>query len=458
MAQRTLSFASSEELDARKRNILRSPKADGSGGADSIPYLVALGVSIAERKQPIQFTPNFSRHIHRWASYVQGFSASFVESTIRRHCRDYPNLRVLDPFAGCGTVLVQSKLLGYPSLGTELNPLLSFVAGVKVNSWDVSPARLLAAFESMPKDAPQEAPRFLRSVNQFRPGVLANLERIRGGIGWLEEHEANRKVLNLLKVAFCSVLVPCSNLKRTPCLGYSRSKAVPDNAPWRLFEAKVHAIASDLDTIRRTCGDRIPVESRVLCEDAMEYRHEQKFDLAITSPPYMNGLDYVMNYKIEMGWLGFVADHRGLKEIKDSMVVCDNVSKELVRGFASRTNAYTNDWIDKICAEISRNIERRGVYRRTDMPHVVAKYFDDLYRVMHNVSSSLNPGGRFVLVVGDSLIADVYVPTDLILARIGTELGLQIESIEKARSRRSGQIRSYRLRESIVTLRNLESA
>ncbi len=453
MAQMTLSFASSEELDARKRNILHSPKANGSSDSDSIPYLAALGVSVAERKQPIQFTPNFSRHIHRWASYVQGFSASFVESTLRRHCSDYPHLRVLDPFAGCGTVLVQSKLLGYPSFGTELNPLLSFIAGVKVNSWDVSPTSLLAAFESMPKDVPQDAPRFLRSANQFRPSALANLERIRGGIGWLEEHKANRKVLDLLKVAFCSVLIPCSNLKRTPCLGYSKNKTISSNAPWHLFEAKVRAIADDLNTIQRTYKDRIPVESRVLCEDAMEYRHEQKFDLAITSPPYMNGLDYVMNYKIEMGWLGLVTDQKGLKRIKDSMVVCDNVSKGLVRRFASRTGNYTNDWIDKICADISRNIERRGVYRRTDMPHVVAKYFDDLHRVMRNVSTSLNPGGRFVLVVGDSLIADVYVPTDLILARIGTELGLQIESIEKARSRRSGQVRSYRLRETVVTLK-----
>jgi len=47
----------------------------------------------------------------------------------------------------------------------------------------------------------------------------------------------------------------------------------------------------------------------------------------------------------------------------------------------------------------------------------------------------------------------VYVPTDLILARIGQELGLTIERLERARVRRSGQIRSYRLRETIITLR-----
>ncbi|MCD6456349.1 MAG: hypothetical protein J7K81_06130, partial [Methanophagales archaeon] len=89
---------------------------------------------------------------------------------------------------------------------------------------------------------------------------------------------------------------------------------------------------------------------------------------------------------------------------------------------------------------------------RTDMPYIVHKYFDDLYKVMKKVISSLNSGGRFILVVGDSLIADVYVPTDLLIAKIGSDLGLEIERIEKARERRSGQIRSYKLRESIITL------
>ena len=72
---------------------------------------------------------------------------------------------------------------------------------------------------------------------------------------------------------------------------------------------------------------------------------------------------------------------------------------------------------------------------------------------MKTVVKSLKPKGRFILVVGDSLIADVYVPTDLLIARIGRELGLSIEKIEKARNRRSGQVRNYRLSETIVTLK-----
>ncbi|MCK4736031.1 MAG: hypothetical protein KAT65_26485, partial [Methanophagales archaeon] len=136
----------------------------------------------------------------------------------------------------------------------------------------------------------------------------------------------------------------------------------------------------------------------------------------------------------------------------DEMVVCDNVSKGLVKEFCKSRSTYSNDWIEKIKADIERNIERRGTYRRTDMPYIVHKYFDDLYKVMKNAVPSLNSGGRFILVVGDSLIADVYVPTDLLIAKIGLDLGLEIEGIEKARERRSGQIRSYRLRESIIAL------
>lgn len=184
----------------------------------------------------------------------------------------------------------------------------------------------------------------------------------------------------------------------------------------------------------------------------MDFKHDNVFDLVITSPPYMNGLDYVMNYKIEMGWLGFVNTHKDLKKIKDEMVVCDNVSKGLIEKFYKSKMTYTNDWIEEIKVDINKNIAKRGSYRRQDMPYIVHKYFDDVYKVMRNVFFSLNTGGRFILVVGDSLIADVYVPTDLLIAKIGLDLGFDIEKIEKARERRSGQIRSYKLRESVITL------
>ncbi len=441
------------KLDARKLNILNSPKKGGSSTLDSLPYLKELNVKIIKNAQPIQFTPNINEHIHRWAPYVQGFSALFVQTILDQYRKFYRNPVILDPFAGCGTVLVQAKLNGFKSIGTELNPLLHFIADTKLNSWNVSPSYLFKTYKEIPKDKTRTAPSFLKSTSQFRPTVLRNLEIINGGIASIPAHtEKQQKVKNLLKLAFSAILVDCSNLKRSPCLGYVRNKVVHKSTPFVLFNQKIQEISDDLRLIQWQYKDFIPTKTNVICSNAMTFKHKNEFHLAITSPPYMNGLDYVMNYKIEMGWLEFVRSQRDLKKIKDEMVVCDNVSKGLIRKFYKSPSTYTNQWIEKIKRDIQKNIARRGAYRRQDMPYIVHKYFDDMYKIMKNVVSSLKSGGRFILVVGDSLIADVYVPTDLLIAKIGLDLGLKIEKIEKARERRSGQIRSYKLRESIITL------
>ncbi|TLD42822.1 MAG: Methyltransferase [Candidatus Jettenia ecosi] len=443
-----------DNIDVRRKNVLSSPKFGGSCDIDSKPYLKGLGVEIVERKQPIQFTSNFGEHVHKWAPYIQGFSAVFVQSILDQYKDDYTSPMILDPFAGCGTVLTQSKLNSYKSIGTELNPLLQFIANVKVNSWDVDPKLLLEIFSSISKDIKTPAPEFLKSKNQFNPGVLRNLEFLKGGIDAIPtKTKEQTKVKNLILLAFSSILIDCSNLKRTPCLGYWKGKRVADNAPWILMEYKVKDICKDLEILQTRYKRNIFIESKVLLVNAMEYRHKHFFDLVITSPPYMNGLDYVMNYKIEMAWLGFTQDAKDAKKVKDSLVVCDNVSKGLIKTFVQLDAKYSNSWIEEIKTNIEKNIKRRGNYRRNDMPHIVHKYFDDMYKVMSVVTKSLKSNGRFILVVGDSLIADVYVPTDLLLAKIGTELGLTIEKIEKARNRRSGQIRNYRLRETIITLK-----
>lgn len=449
MQQENLFPFEAKEYTARQINIINSPKQLGHCDIDSEAYLKKLGIDILNKKQPIQFSPNVNEAIHRWAPYVQGFSASFVQSIFDQYKYEYKNPIVLDPFTGCGTVQVQAKLNGFKSVGTELNPLLKFIAETKLNCWDVSPKELLKVFNKLDLTNPINSPRFLKSEKQFSKSVLKNLELLKGGIDLLSK-KVNTKISDLLNLAFSSILIDVSNLKRSPCLGYSKSKIIDPRAPFVLMTQKVHQIVEDLKIIQNEFSDFISTYSLVILANSMEYNHNNKFDLVVTSPPYMNGLDYVINYKIEMGWLGFAESHTELKKVKDEMVVCDNVSKGLIRNFSPE---YTNEWIENIKINIRKNIERRGKYRRQDMPFIVHKYFDDMYKVFKKVVNKINNNGRFILVVGDSLIADVYVPTDLLIARIGKDLGLTIEKVEKARNRRSGQIRSYKLRETIITLR-----
>ena len=198
-----------------------------------------------------------------------------MQSIFDQYKNDYKSPVILDPFAGCGTVLTQSKLNGYQSNGTELNPLLQFISDIKVNSWGVVPELLNETFSSIPKNSRTPAPEFLKSENQFNKGVLRNLELLKGGIDSIPtKTKEQTKVKNLILLAFSSILIDCSNLKRTPCLGYWKNKRVADNAPWILMEHKIQDICKDLEGLQVKYKKNIFVESKVLLANAMEYRHK----------------------------------------------------------------------------------------------------------------------------------------------------------------------------------------
>ena len=224
--------------------MMRNNVLKRSSVIDSVPFLSELGKEIDEQKQSIQFTPNEKNTVHRWTPYIQGFSASFVQRQIDQYQNEY-NLKsgkhsILDPFAGSGTVLIQSKFNGIPSVGTELNPLLHFTANTKGKSWNLSGLKLLEIANAMVKNNFEKAPEFLQSEDHFKPKILRELEKIRGGIKHLEEVSnilTENKTINyvdLLRLAFSSILVDCSNLKRTPCLGYDSRKIVTDDMPQKL--------------------------------------------------------------------------------------------------------------------------------------------------------------------------------------------------------------------------------
>jgi len=441
-------------ITVRNLNILRSPKQNGKASFDSKFYLDELGIGIIEKKQPIQFNKNNNELIHRWSPYVQGFSASFVQSVFDEYKNEYDQPVIFDPFAGSGTVLIQSKLNNLESYGVELNPLLHFIGNTKLSSWQIDPDSFMKIAGSLKEGKKRfDAPDFLHSKSHFSPDVLHNLEMIKSQIdGFIPQNSDDILVKDLLLVAFSSILIDCSNLKRSPCLGYCKRKIVNKDAPFASFKQKINEIYHDLLILQKG-SYKSNLQTTLFLADSKLFTHENNYDLVITSPPYMNGLDYVMNYKIEMGWLGFAENHKQLKKVKDQMVVCDNVSKGLIRNFTEIKSKYSNPWIDNITTKINQNIVKRGSYRRLDMPEIVQKYFDDMYQIMKNTIEHIKPKGRLIMVIGDSLIADEYVPTDLITAKMGLDLGLKIEKIEKARNRRSGQIRSYQLRETIVTLK-----
>ena len=79
------------------------------------------GVELDRYSGPITFRSNESIPVHRWWPYVQGYSAEFVAGVLSREGLA-PGATVLDPFAGSGTTLVETRRAGLRALGFELLP------------------------------------------------------------------------------------------------------------------------------------------------------------------------------------------------------------------------------------------------------------------------------------------------------------------------------------------------
>ena len=405
---------------------------------------------IAKYKQKITFSENGARRIHRWSPYVQGFSASFVDNMLTRHGIKEGQC-VLDPFVGSGTVSVCAKTRGINSVGIDLMPLMTFMAKVKT-TWDLDVNRIRQELNRVSRcwkkaDTRMSIPFLKNTERQFNPEVLKGLLILKESILTVEDD----KIRNLFKLAFASILVNSSNLKRSPCLGYVKNKKVSKEEPFVLFREKVKQMHEDLSLVNKHVKTNAFTEF-VTGDARMITFKPETFDIAITSPPYVNGLDYVINYKIEMAWLELVKGYKDLQMLKEQMVACDNVPKGVIRNFSQQKWKYSDEWLEDIIDRIALRIQHKSSYRRSDMHLIVRKYFEDLYPVFKNVYDRLDDGGRFILVIGDSLIAGVYIPADLILAKMGKEVGFDIERVEIARERRSGQRRDFRLRESIITL------
>lgn len=410
-------------------------------------------VSFARFNHGITFAHNEDKPVHRWSPYVQGFSSTFVDAVLAKYSLPKGSI-VADPYAGSGTVLVCAKSKQLDSVGVELSPLLTFMAKVKT-TWEPTrinittvrneAERIRTLWGKLAGNVPMP---FLKETNaQFNEDILHALSILKESI--LTVEDPNVQALFLL--AFASILVASSNLKRSPCLGYTKKKMLTYDAPFKYFQEKITQMVSDLQMLQAQRSEWADVE--IVTGDSRTHTYKpNSIKLAITSPPYANGLDYVTNYKLEMAWLGKASNYGDLRKLRDQMVSCDNISRAAIRQFAKEETRFEDEWLNKIVENIRLRVQKKGTFRRNDMHLVVKKYFEDLYQTFDKVYAGLDNDGHFVIVIGDSLIAGTYIPTDLILAKIGERIGFNIEDIQLARIRRSGQRRSFELRETIVTL------
>lgn len=411
------------------------------------------------------------RAVHEWYRFVLSFPPHLVRQYLERFGVTHEQ-RVLDPFCGTGTVLVECKKLGIPGVGIEANPMAHFASQVKID-WSVDPDRLMEHARSVAEIAhakleqqgiednpfiqivqheralqtlPPESLKLLLTDSISPLPLHKTLVLLEGMEEYRDERYYRHERLALAKALVFSI----SNLHFGPEVGVGPAKHdAPVVSSWL---ACMSTIANDLRRVQKL--GQTP--SVVHLADARQNTHVLEpcsIDAVITSPPYPNEKDYTRTTRLEAVLLGFIHNKAELQTLKRGLV------RSNTRG------VYKTDDDDQWVMEhpeiqrIAQAIEARRIElgKTSGFERLYARvtklYFGGIARHLADLRTVLRPGAQLAYVVGDQAsYLRVMIPTGQLLADIAQSLGYELVGIDLFRTRLSTATKEQ-LREEVVVLR-----
>ena len=192
---------------------------------------------------------------------------------------------------------------------------------------------------------------------------------------------------------------------------------------------------------------------------------EGSVDLLVTSPPYLNNYHYNRNTRPHLYWLGFCSSPRDLKRLEELNVgtYWQNARDE------ERIDldlSIDDDAIREAIEAVRVRNPDKGLYGGNGWANYAARYFNDCARFLDGAAWCLRPGATALVVIGNSILQGVPIPTDRFLAAIAETRGFAVAGIHVPRetrvgssivesSVRAGKANGRALYESVVELRRL---
>ncbi|MBV8521821.1 MAG: hypothetical protein JOY71_06805 [Acetobacteraceae bacterium] len=397
------------------------------------------------------------RSFHDWYRFILAFPPHLVRTYLGAFGIG-PGERILDPFCGTGTTLVEGKKLGCDVVGFEMNPMAHLAAAVKTD-WRVNPKILLHAADRCAESAhaaiksssklralPAEAERLLLR-DSICPLPLHKALILREVI----ENETAGSVRGLAQVALAKALVEsASNLHFGPEVGV-RGKREDAELVGRWFH-RMWIMAKDLSEHVARQSSPAAVH-RHDARDPLAGRERGSISAVFTSPPYPNEKDYTRTTRLESVVLGLINNKSELQRLKRDLVRSNTRSV-----YSTDTDAEWvagNRRIDAICDEIER---RRIALGKTSgfermYPRVTRLYFGGMARHLASLRPLLKPGAMLGYVVGDQAsFLQVMIRTGEILAELAASLGYEVCSVDLFRERFATATRAQ-MREEVLVLR-----
>lgn len=318
-------------------------------------------------------------------------------------------LRVLDPFMGSGTTAVETVLSGNIPYGLEMDPFARLISEVSSTVFtEEQLAEINRYYEVVAATwrdyEPSSVPELDGIERWFNPGDLDLLLRLKACI--LATVPVPYK--DFFLVVFADCIKPVSKMERQSLKPYISTKYAKVTQPVQVsFEHSFRTHIGAITEMSKDCPVR-PEALRWIGFDATSFDFEG-INLAITSPPYINALDYTRCVKVEGAMVGHITNEVA-KEMRGMQIGHENRRKD------DATQVVMNEF-GKLYARIAKKDKGRA--------ETCLSYFNDIYANLSCVYRSLVHGGEYHMIIGDNTIKGIRVSTHKIIASLAQNVGFE---------------------------------
>lgn len=360
---------------------------------------------------------------HDWYPYLEGFSSDFVKGLQENYFKK--DSIILEPFAGVGTTPLYLARNNIDCYYCEINPLLRHVIKTKLDTLKLSTKKkfmLLTNLEShiinikninqTPEcDVLKENYDILfKNSKFFNPENYSKILKLKKYLRDVEDGITK----DILDLSVYSSLLKSSFLKRAGDVRYRTKKDLLRNPVKNVIDCvidKINLISKDIENT-----DTHKFRSILLADNSKNLKHNDTInaDGIITSPPYLNGTNYIRNTKLELFFMEYINSTTSLRYFRDRVIT-------------SGINDVNKDTDNTILPEIKETYNR--IYANAydcRIPKMIANYFNDMNAFFEGAKKQLRKNAIICLDIGDSIYANEKVETDKLLIEIAKRSKIKV--------------------------------
>lgn len=324
---------------------------------------------------------------------------------------------VLDPMIGSGTVMRTISELGYKGIGFDVDPLAILMTKAwtsKIDEADFLKAsgKILAAAKNIDHttiylpwiDKDEVTNNFISFW--FASNQIADLRKLSYKIC-----NYKREYSTLYKIALSRLII-------TKNKGASLAADVSHSRPHKIKEHNDFDVLSEFEKSCRQIAKTINTEKlkgevKVKKGDARNLKsiRNGSIDSIITSPPYLNALDYMRGHKLSLVWLGHTIN--SLTKIRGNSVGTEKAPNKNANIIQAKYIVRQIQNFDNLPAKIK---------------NMVYRYALDMESIVRESSRVLKKNRNATFVIGNSNLNGVYIDNTLIAEEAAHNYGLKLIS------------------------------